>query len=159
MANTDNPNGFKAVNGLGGTIPPRIKPYKVAASQTIAKGDWVILNAAGDVNIALSNSAALLGVAAHAVTTTAADEQTELLVYVADKITEFEGQCSGTFSAALRGDFVDIEGATGVMEVNENAGATKVIQLLAENEDTEIGANSRVTVQVVLSQYKGTEVA
>ena len=158
MANTDNPNGFVALNASGGSVQPKIVAYKTAASQTIAAGDWVILNADGDVNIALSNSAALLGVAVGAVTTTASDEQTEILVYVADKNTIFEGQCSGTYSAALRGDFVDIEGATGIMEVNEDAGSTKVIQLINENTSDEIGANTRVRVQVVLSQYLGTEV-
>jgi hypothetical protein len=158
MANTDNPNGFKVWKSGAGSSP-KIKWMPANASQTIEKGDAVILNTTGDLNIAVSDSGALYGVAAGDVTTTAADEQTKFPVYVFDGITEFIGQCSGTFAASLVGDFVDIEGATGVMEVNENAGTEKVLQIIGYHPSDEIGANTRAVFKCVLSQYQGTEVS
>lgn len=131
----------------------------VAASQTIARGDWIILNANGDINIALANSAALYGVAMHAVVTTAADEQTEIKFWPARKGAQFIGYCSGTPTKAMRGVLCDIEGATGAMMVDENAGTTDVLQFVRDySEEAAMAARSPVIVEVAKSQYDGTEV-
>ena len=155
MANSSTRYGFRPFKENH-----KIEWYNAAASQTIAKGDAVILNANGDSNIGLSNSAALLGVAAGPVTTTAGDEQTLFPVWVAEYDSMFVGQCSGTYALTLRGDMVDIEGATGAMMVNENASSTKVLQLIREYTDTgdAIGAYCEVVFKIIKSQYAGTEV-
>lgn len=155
MANATNRYGFTPFGNA-----PEVIWRHAAASQGIAKGDAVILNAAGDVNIALAASAALYGIAAASVTTTAANEQTLFPIYPFKIGQRFIGQCSGSMSAALRGDFVDIEGATGAMQVDEDAGATKVIQILNEYTEggDELGANCQVIFTCVKSQFEGTEV-
>jgi len=132
----------------------------VAASQTIAKGDFIILNTGGDLNIALAASAALYGVAMHAVTTTAANEQTQIAFWPAKLGAQFIGYCSGTGAETLRGDFVDLEGATGAMMVDENAGSTKVLQYIRSyTEEAAAGSRCPAVVAVVKSTYDGTEVS
>ena len=44
------------------------------------------------------------------------------------------------------------------MEVNENAGTEKVLQILEAHPSDEIGANTRVVFRCVKSQFQGTEV-
>ena len=63
-ANLDAPQGFKPVD-INGASKSRL--HETAASQTIAKGDAVIMNSAGQIEIALSSSGTLLGVAGSAV--------------------------------------------------------------------------------------------
>ena len=150
MANTDNPHGFNVAYTLNGA-PPCIKKYTVS-SQTITKGDAVI-HAAGLAAIALAASPALLGVATHSVAST----DTELLVAVGDTNTVFEGQCSGSSAVALQGTAVDIEGTTGIMEVNEDATTEKVIQIIGLHPNDAIGANGRVYFQIVRSTFNGLE--
>lgn len=63
MANTSRPFGFVPIRHLtGGEI--RSKTYKVAASQTIYRGDVVLLNTSGTVAIGTAGAANNFGVAA-----------------------------------------------------------------------------------------------
>lgn len=157
MANSDTPNGFILAQSMSAQMAPI--HYPVAASQTIAEGDAVILSS-GLVQIALSSSGALLGVAAAPITTGASvDRDDTIPVYPAIPSLVFEGQCSGDSTAALVGTAVDIEGATGVMEVNENATTEQVIQIIGLKSDVdpalELGTNDRVFFTIIRSQFDG----
>lgn len=153
MANVDNPNGFSCVMTLSGGAPTRLS-YTTAASQSIKKGDAVSLSLATSlVTLANSVTPRLFGVAAHDVTTTAADERYPLLVYPFDSNNVFEAQCSGTFSLARIGSSVDIEGTTGIQEVNEDATVEQVLRIIGYNPLSEIGANARVWVTGARSQF------
>ncbi len=158
MANPDKPNGFSLVKSVYGEHA-RMK-FPVAASQVIAAGDAVILSS-GLVQIALSNSGAILGVAHHPITTggspTRADDQ--LLVDLALPGNIFEGQVSGSTVATTLGSECDIEGATGVMELNEDASVEDVCQIVRLLSDyraeLELGANDRVQFVFKRSQFSG----
>ncbi len=67
MANRDAPHGFLPVRTKGGTCPPPLAPYALAAANSaIFMGDVVVLTAAGFVDRGAAAPAAgtLLGVAA-----------------------------------------------------------------------------------------------
>lgn len=151
--------GFKCIGMLTGKDVPEPMVMTLAASQTIAKNDALILTNVGTVQtvqIALSDSPLIHGVAAEAVTT-GAGETKDILVYPADPNYLFEGRCSGTFSkdSHLWVNGVDIEGATGAMMINEDASTEKVAQILemVESDDNEEGANSRVIFRWIRSSF------
>jgi len=155
MANYDNPNGFRFVKSLvGGTNTPERLRYTVTTGQTIAKGDAVIA-ASGLVSVAASNSGTILGVADESVTTAAAGTKIDIIPALPWYV--FEGQCSGTYSDAVRFTTVDIEGTTGIMEINENATTEQVARVIGELGDpnNSIGANSRVLFTWVRSDFDG----
>tara|TARA_Y100001937_G_scaffold82528_1_gene111667 strand:+ start:30 stop:488 length:459 start_codon:yes stop_codon:yes gene_type:complete len=143
MANYDNPNGFRPVS-----FPARTNVYTVKAATTVTKGDAlgitsgvVLPYATGDGSG--STHTTVIGVAAES-----GSGGDEIQVYD-DPSTEFEGQCSGTFAATLVGTAVDLEGTTGIMEVDENGSTNDIAVILGHyplpgSED--IGANSRVKV-------------
>jgi hypothetical protein len=142
MANTDKPNGFTWIKNLDGSGIQTIE-VTIKSTVAIAKGDALIVDAGtGNADIALSNSGAIFAVA-NASVTAAATSRT-IPVVLATPNAVFEAQCNGTYSAGVRFTAVDIEGTTGVMEVNENATTEQVFQVLGEDPNTEIGANSRV---------------
>jgi len=156
MANYDNPNGFRWVKSLSGRNKPIIESQTITTGQTIAAGDAVII-ASGLLSIAEATSGLIHGVAIESVTTSAAGAT---LLYIPALPTEvFEGQCSGTYTAAIRYTAVDIEGTTGVMEINENATDEAVAQVIGELGDpnNSIGANTRVLFTFVRSSYSGLE--
>jgi hypothetical protein len=150
MANTDNANGFTWVKNLAGGGVPELIPVTQATTQTITKGDALELSS-GQAIVGTSSSGTILGVAAQSQTTTTATAT--LLIYPATPWNVFEAQTSGTYAASIRHSAVDIEGATGVMEVNENGTTEKVFQVIGENPNTEIGANSRVWGVFVRSSF------
>lgn len=158
MANPDAPNGFTVVQS--GSSGPFVKYFPVAASQTIAAGDAVIL-VSGLIQIAVAGSASLLGVARDLVVTTGTVNRVDdvVAVYVADSDTVFEGQVSGDSDATVVGETHDIEGATGVMEINENATATNVVRIVGLRSDDDaslaIGTNDRVLFTIENSQFDG----
>lgn len=153
MANQDIPNGFKFAYAKNNAAPPN-HPYLVDASQAIAKGDMVMLNANGFVVIATAAATKILGIAAHAIESAAGDQTQILNVQEGLADVVFEGQCSGTPPQSLIGGQCDIEGATGAMEINEDAAVTKVIKVLAFHPSDIAGANRRVrfTIHPAASQ-------
>lgn len=153
MANVDNPRGFEFVGNLyGGTGGARALKLKTANAQTIAPGDAVILNA-GYVQIALANSGLILGVAASGVTGSAQGD--DIWVIPAMPGFLFRAQCSGTLTQALLLKEADIEGATGVMEVNEDATVEGVVQIvdLDRSERNALGANADVIVRFIRTDF------
>ncbi len=155
MANTDAPNGFLLVKSLTGQMAPERLP--VAASQIIATGDALIISS-GLLQIALSNSGQVFGVAAAPIVTGGSVTRADTLsFYPATEHNLFEAQTSGSSTAGLVGTDVDIEGATGVMEINENATTEKVFRVLELRSDVDstldIGLNDRVRGIFVRSSY------
>jgi len=112
-------------------------PQKIAASQTLAEHDMVYLNTSGLVQIALYTTGSLLGSMAQKVAAPAASTR----VFVWDyPFQVFEAQCSGVASGrgllnTTQTDPVDIEGATGVMEINEDASTENLLWLIGVGED------------------------
>jgi len=123
----------------------------VEAAQTFAQGDLLDLNSSGQIELATASSGALIGVAAAA--SAAQADGTQVPVY-ADPDQLFEGQCSGTFAITLIGNAVDIEGTTGIMEINENAITKGVVQIIdyprngPDGNPQTVGANSRVFFKI-----------
>lgn len=159
MSNKDLPNGFTPVFDENYYAPHR---WGATASQTIAIGDVVYITSAGRVSIAVENSTAscFLGVAASAVTSATADDP----IYVWDNpFQTFEGQCSG--SGALTDPYTtnsadaafDLDGTTGIMEIDENASSQNVFKVVGVGKDpvtgldSAVGANQRLRVRFNLA--------
>lgn len=110
----------------------RINWYKAAASQTIAKGDPVVLNASGLVEVADATSAALLGISASTLSASSAGDP--IAVYDDPKVI-LQGKCDNSTEAvqAVIGDYVDLIGSTGAFYVNLGASSTDVFQVVNVN--------------------------
>ncbi|NJL70762.1 MAG: hypothetical protein HC888_03710 [Candidatus Competibacteraceae bacterium] len=106
------------------------------------------------MSIALATSTRIFGVCQSAITAIATAQQKILYVPALPSIL-FEGQCSGTMTPVNMGETADIEGATGVMEINENAQSTNVLRLvkLADGLNNAAGANARVLFNWVASAF------
>jgi hypothetical protein len=152
MANKDYPNGFKAIAPAGTTVP--MYPYYTKSNLTLNPGDAVILLSTGVVDIALAASTTILGVCQSKVAAEAGVQKQVNVIPALPSIV-FSGQCSGTYSPVNAGESVDIEGATGVMEVDENAQSTGVVRIvgLEGGIDNAVGANARVLFTWAKSQW------
>ena len=156
MANKDIPNGFSFVRSLTGQQAPL--SGALAANQTISKGDALIINA-GLIEIGLFTSGLIWGVAAEDAVSGAVVTRNEdrIAFYPAVPGNIFEGQCSGTTAAATVGSQADIEGATGVMEINEDASVEDVVLIHALisdiREEVDIGLNDRVEFEFIRSSF------
>ena len=149
MANTDNPNRFMCVKSDFGPI--KIEEGLVATGQTITKGDALIISS-GLIQIAVATSGAIYGVAAESVTSAAAGSNIKFIPALPWYI--FEGQCSGSFAADQRGGTADIEGTTGIMEVNEDASVEDVLVMVREHPDATVGsASAQIYFRWIRSAY------
>jgi len=138
MANYDNPNGFAPV-----TSPARKNVYTTSAA--VSRGDALAIASGAVLPYVVATHDQVVGVAAHD-----ADSGADVLVYD-DPDTEFVGQCSGTFAATMIGASVDIEGSTGIMEIDENGSTDQVATIVGHYPmvgATEVGANSRVKFRI-----------
>ncbi len=146
MANRDNPHGFVAEYTLsGGALP--VFQGKMAASLTLNIGDTLIYSS-GYLALGVAASTGIVGVCIEAQTTSAGEYTTISYVPVTPDVI-FSAQCSGTPTQAMMGTEVDLEGATGVQEINENATAAgKVVRLLAVKPNSELGANAEMLCQL-----------
>lgn len=154
MANVDNPSGF-VVARSNSVVVPMVKGT-TASNVTLADGDLVIMLTTGLISIALNTSTSIHGLCVKPVTG-AAGVQKECWFVPALETIEFEGQCSGTMAQTDIGEACDIEGTTGIMEVNEDANSTAVIRItgLANGLKNAVGANARVRFVVNKSSYTG----
>jgi len=159
MANTDNPNGFYlSYSMVGHSELVEGNIYKAAAALTITRGDAVIEDGAtaGKVDIALNNSAALLGVSVQTTVWTQAQALVgdTILFYPAVPWLVFNGQTSSDddYTALLRYSSADIEGTTGIMEVDLTV-SEDVLFIIGEDPNTEIGTHSRVRFIIQKSSY------
>lgn len=154
MANVDRPNGFTAVAPDGLTLP--MYEFYTQSNLTLNPGDAVIMNSNGTVNIASAASTAIFGVCQSKVTAIAATKQ-KVLVIPANPNIVFSGQCSGTYTPVNAGESVDIEGTTGIMEINEDAQSVGVARIigLEGGINNAAGANARVLFTWNKSQWTG----
>jgi hypothetical protein len=158
MANVNNPNGFYLdYSMVGHSELVQGDIYKAGAALTITRGDAVIEDGgtAGKVDIALYDSGLLLGVSVQSSVWTAAQALVgdTILFYPAAPWLVFNGQCEGTYALTYRYYACDIEGTTGIMEVNENLTTTSVIYIIGEDPNSEIGVNTRVKFIIQKSSY------
>jgi len=137
------PNGFRPIGR-----DPKVHTWPLTASQTIAVGDPVYLDSAGRVSIAVENSTAeLLGVAASPCTSSTAGDP--ILVYD-DPDQIFEGQCSGNgaladpYTCATLTSCFDIDGTTGIFEIDESTSTQDLIQVCGVGTDPGTGEESAV---------------
>ena len=135
-----NPYGFQPLY----PDDARVEYYKVAASQTIAKGDPVILSS-GQVAIAVqASSTELLGIAAEASAGAAANT---LIAIYDDPDTVFVGRASADASSTQIGSYLDLTGTTGAFEVNVSASSQDLFTYLgvkAGDDHTQAGAHLKV---------------
>jgi hypothetical protein len=103
----------------------------IAASQTLAAGDLVILSS-GQIAIAVAGSAELVGVIARDCSSLAAN--TRVPVY-ADPDTVFEMIANADSSSVTIGGEYDLVGATGAMMINVGASSTDVFTVVRSNAD------------------------
>jgi hypothetical protein len=155
MANLDNPNGFRAIMPAGTVLP--MFEYYTKSNVALAPGDAVYLLSTGVVDIMTASiNVGVLGVCQSKVTAEAG-VQKKVLVLPAYKDIVFSGQCSGTYSPVNAGETVDLEGTTGIMEVNENSlvASTACIRIigLEQGIDNAVGANARVLFTWAKSQW------
>lgn len=102
-----------------------IKWLPIAASQTLTKGDAVILSS-GLVAIAVAGSAALVGVVAQDCASLAAST---LVPVWCDPEEDFIGLADADSSSVTAGSEVDLVGATGAMLLDVGASTTDVFKL------------------------------
>lgn len=156
MANNDNANGFSFVRSLTGQQAPL--SGALAINQDIKKGDALIITA-GLIGIALATSGLIWGVAAEDAVSgaTVTREDDRIAFYPAVPSNIFEGQLSGSSVATLVGAQADIEGASGVMEINENASVEDVLMITALSSDDfnelDLGLNDRAEFMFIRSSY------
>jgi len=139
--------------------PPFCTELPVAASQTIAIGDPVILSS-GEVAIATASSGLLYGVATEAVTTTAGDEKTPIKVAVgglaAGNIFRVQQKASTASSALVVGTAYDLVGSTGAFYIDSGNVDEKVLVVIdhVSGDDTSDTTDpGRVEVVIARSSF------
>lgn len=142
------PTGFAPAYSIGSHFTV---VWKTVVSNAVKKGDAVIQSGA-DVDLALSNSGALYGVAG-------ADGEVgdTIPIYVGDRNNVFVGQVTAANISAV--DFpieCDIEGGTGAMTINHDASVQDVVYVIgavAEDDLTDTTDGARVYFQILRSTY------
>lgn len=153
----DNARGFKWTGSLvGGVAGPRTRAFRMAASTTITEGDAVIFSS-GYLDVATATSGTIAGVAVES-KTTGAGENPFILMIPALPFYLWTANTSGTPTQAMVGTLVDIEGATGAMEVDEDASTEDVVQIIDIDRDGFTGnafstANSDVIIRFVRTDF------
>ena len=151
MANVNVPNGFRFAYSLTGHTELVEGILKI--SSTIARGDALIESGtAGQVGIALATSGLLLGISAENKVTDGTTTK-KILFYPAIPTNVFVGQCEGTEADTMIYSQCDIIGATGVMEIDENASVEDVIYIIGREEGSAEGANARMFFIIIRSSY------
>lgn len=153
MANLDKPSGFRVAQNPG-SFP--VYTANTKSNLSLNPGDALIMLSNGTLDIATAASTAIFGVCQSKITAVAATQQKCLYVPTLPTIV-FSGQCSGTFTPVNVGEAVDIEGTTGIMEINEDAQSTGVVRLigLEGGINNANGANARVLFIWNKSQFTG----
>lgn len=139
---TYNPYGFMPVDPESA----HIEYYPVATTQTLAKGDPVILSS-GQVAVAVAaSSTELLGVMAE----DAASLTAGVLVAVYDDPdTVFYGRASADASAVAIGYHADLSGTTGAFVINVAASSQDLFCILgvkAGDTNSEVGAHLKCKI-------------
>ena len=126
MANTNNPNGFKALKMLGGGTMP-VFTGMTKSNVALTAGDALIMLTNGTLDIALVGSTQIMGVSQSTVTATAATRKALLYIPSVENIL-WSAQWVGTTAANLGTSF-GISGATGA-QLLTNAASQGVARIL-----------------------------
>lgn len=155
MANVDNPHGFQYERRTSGNGVPPMVTMQAQTNTAIAAGDPVVVGTDGYLTVASATSAQLFGVAAHAITA-ATGTYKDVMVIAALPDVVFSGQCSGDAQRTRIGEQVDIEGSTGIFEINEDASSIDVLQIVGLKPGSAWGTNAELLFIIRESQYAGT---
>jgi len=158
VANTNNPNGFKAVKLLGGGhagFP--VFTGLTKSNLALSPGDAIIMLTNSTLDKAVVGSAAILGVCQSLVTAVAATRKAITYIPAMDGIV-WSGQFGKDMSAANPnwGTSYDINGATGVMLLTNATGqGVARVLMLEPGLDNAAGAYNRVLFVWNKSQWSG----
>ena len=134
--------------------------WKMAASQTIAKGDPVIMSS-GLLAIAVANnSTAILGFAAESVTS-ASSGNYYMDIWLATNNAKFKATASGTIAVTnfftATGDCYDLAGTTGAFTVNKSASSQDLFQIVGMPDGIEHGTLGTTCYVIVNKRYLLTQ--
>lgn len=154
MANVDNPNGFQYEYSYDSS-GIALQTLKAAASTEINPGDAVFIDSDGYIDICTNTTGKVYGVAQSYINS-GSGENPDIQVIPAKKTSVFSGQCSGTPNQTALGTDVDIEGGTGVQELDEDGTDNTVAKLIGVAYGSEVdSANARMLFVWSTSQYTG----
>ena len=153
MANIDKPAGFRVAQ-MPGSFP--VYTGKTTNNLSLTPGDAIVRLPTGSITIASAISTAILGVCQSKITGIPNTQQDVLYVPALPTIL-FSGQCSGTPVEATIGKKCDIEGTSGIMELNEDLASTKVAQIVGFEGGVKntMGAHARVLFVWASSRWTG----
>jgi hypothetical protein len=140
---------------------PAVTHKAVAASQTIKKGDPIIVAyTTGLASLGLYTSAAWYGIAAHDVTTTSADEAYDLEIWVGNPDTVFIGQANSASYLLYPGLLCDTvtagSGTTKTWKLDYDGTTCKqvtIVDLVPGDLKTDTTNPGRVYFMIGKSQY------
>lgn len=128
----------------------RVNRYGAKASETIAVGDLVSLDAStGYVDIAATGDTTILGAAASAVTSATAGDAIEVYDHP-DQV--YMAQHAGTPQQADVVDAMDMTGSTGAMQATSSSNAD--LTCVGLHPDDTPGSSSRVLVKITDHAFK-----
>lgn len=157
MANVDKPNGFRAHSMMGaGTGAFPLFTGTTDSNVSCVPGDPLFLTSDGTITVASASSTGIYGVAQQALTGATGVRKSIKFIPAIDSIV-WSGQCSGTYTPVNAGESVDIEGSTGIFEINEDAqsiGCARIVGLEGGLNNA-AGANARVLFTWAKSQWMG----
>jgi len=154
MANLNRPHGFAFEYLLGSSGAAPLVDGTLDTNVSIVPGDALAESTTGYLTIATATSAAIKGVSASTVAG-AAGVRPKILLIAALPNAVFSGQCSGTGAQTNVGEDVDIEGTTGIMQLDENASSLKVVHIIGLKPDSALGANAEFLFVWKASQFTG----
>jgi hypothetical protein len=142
LANIDNPHGFRpVVNLAGGSVIPTWEG-RYASASTVSLGD-ALYATAGYLHFTATATPAVVGVAITQKTGSATTSSAMLFWPAVDWIV-YEGQCSSGTAPAQADvwDACDIEGTSGVQEVNEDGSTNLNVWVI------DIGSNCQTNTSI-----------
>ena len=157
MANTNNPNGFKAVKYNGGSAFP-MYTYNTKSNLSLSPGDAVILLTNGTIDKAVVGSTAIFGVCQTSVVAVAATrKQITIIPAIPDIVWSGQyGASKNSSSNPNWGTSIDINGASGAMLLTTTTGqGVARILGLEPALDNAAGAYSRALFVWNKSQWSG----
>lgn len=154
MANTSNPNGFRAVKSLSGAAFRFFSAY-TKSNLTLAPGDAVIQLTNGTLDIAITASTGIFGVCQTKVTAVAATRQKIMFIPASEDIV-WSAQYSASATPGNWSAGRDIGGATGAMLLTSTT-AVAVARMIGYEPlmKNEAGAYARVLFVWTKSQWSG----
>ncbi len=155
MALPDSAYSFRVSKVLGGDGQTVLWGSNTISNLTLAVGDAVVFTTdAGLIGLATAADVAIAGFSAETVVGVSTTQKNVNFV-PALKHYVFRGQSSGTPTAGLIGEDVDMEGATGAQEINENASSIGLFRIVGVFKGSSLALNGELEFIVNKSQFVG----